>query len=232
MTGFEKALLDYFKTKKPFGFPVATNLGDVQDYEAEYFFREFDKMPQIEQQALIKSRGTVLDVGAGVGTHALWFQQKNIEVDALEISDVFCDIMQKRGVKNVLNDNIFSYSGKKYETILLLMNGIGISGSLDNCELLLNHLKTLLKENGKIFIDSADIIELAGGSPEDYGNGYYGEIEYQISYKKKVDQPFPWLFIDFDTLTEIAEDCGLKCNLILKGPNNDYLAQLSLMRKS
>ena len=114
MTGFEKALLDYFKTKKPFGFPVATNLGDVQDYEAEYFFREFDKMPQIEQQALIKSRGTVLDVGAGVGAHALWFQQKNIEVDALEISDVFCDIMQKRGVKNVLNDNIFSYSGKKY----------------------------------------------------------------------------------------------------------------------
>ena len=79
----------------------------------------------------------------------------------------------------------------------------------------------------KIFIDSADIIELAGGSPEDYGDGYYGEIEYQISYKKKVDQPFPWLFIDFDTLTEIAEDCGLTCKLVLKGPNNDFLAELS-----
>jgi len=228
MTGFEQALSDYYKTKKPFGFPVATSLGDVQDYEAAYFFRGFDKMPEIEQQALLKSKAPILDVGAGVGAHALWFQEKNLEVDALEISKVLCDIMQKSGVKSILNEDVFSFSGGKYQTILLLMNGIGIAGSLTKCEELLLKLKSLLLPGGSIFIDSADIIDLVEGNPDDYGEGYYGEIEYQINYKNKYDQPFPWLFIDFDTLAEIAEECGLKPKLVLKGSNNDFLAELSI----
>lgn len=225
MTAFEKAIWQYYNTKKPVYFPVATNLGDVQDYESKYFFRSFDEMPPIEQQALLKSTGKILDVGAGVGAHALWFQNQNKNVTALEISEVLCEIMKNRGVKNIENQNIFQYFASGFDTILLLMNGIGICGTIKNCSKLLLHLKSLLTENGQIFIDSADILEIVGEqnlSP----TAYYGEIEYQVSYKNQKDQPFEWLFIDFFTLQEIAEDCGLSCELVLKGFNNDYLARL------
>jgi hypothetical protein len=110
------------------------------------------------------------------------------------------------------------------------MNGAGIGETVAGLEKLLSHLKTLLTEKGQILIDSTDIKYLFkeedGSLWIDLANkSYYGEMEYEVKYKKSVAK-FKWLFIDFEKLKKVAKKAGLSCILIENGENHDYLAQL------
>jgi hypothetical protein len=110
------------------------------------------------------------------------------------------------------------------------MNGAGIGETISGLEKLLNHLKTLLTEKGQILIDSTDIKYLFeeedGSLWIDLANkAYYGEMEYEVKYKKSVSK-FKWLFVDFQKLKKVAAKSGLECNLIENGEHHDFLAQL------
>ena len=65
--------------------------------------------------------------------------------------------MKKRGEKKVVNEDIFEFMGQKYDTVLLMMNGIGVVGTLSKFEKFLSHLKNLLHKNGQVAFDSSDI---------------------------------------------------------------------------
>jgi hypothetical protein len=112
------------------------------------------------------------------------------------------------------------------------MNGTGIFGKLENVAKHLQKLKSLLAENGQILIDSSDIIymfdEDSEGGKWIPGAAYYGELEFTISYKGAKEVPFPWLYMDYNTLQNAAIANGLQCELILEGDHFDYLARLTL----
>ena len=57
---------------------------------------------------------------------------------------------------------------------------------------------------------------------------YYGEVEFNISYKNEKEEPFDWMYIDYNTLQNAAHANNLQCELILEGEHYDYLAKLSL----
>jgi hypothetical protein len=112
------------------------------------------------------------------------------------------------------------------------MNGTGIFGTLNQTDLYLNTLKKLLNPNGQILIDSSDIIYMFD-EDEDGGkwipsDNYYGELEFTITYKNEKEDPFPWLYLDYNTLQNAAFANGLKCELISEGEHFDYLARLFL----
>ena len=166
------------------------------------------------------------------GCHSIVLQEKGFEVTALEQSELAAEVIKKRGIRDVVCDDIFNFSNNKYDTILLLMNGAGIGETIEGLKKLLVHLKTLLNENGQILIDSSDIKYLFeeedGSLWIDLANPkYYGEMEYVVTYKKLVAK-FKWLFVDFDTLTKIVKSLNLKCTLIEKGEHFEYLAQIKL----
>ena len=48
----------------------------------------------------------------------------------IDISPLSVETMKERGVKKVLEQNFFTLEGQ-YDTILMLMNGIGIVGTLE-----------------------------------------------------------------------------------------------------
>jgi hypothetical protein len=110
------------------------------------------------------------------------------------------------------------------------MNGTGIFGKLDQVAVYMNKLRSLLNENGQILIDSSDIIymfdEDEDGGKWIPGSAYYGEITFTISYKGEKETPFPWLYLDYNTLQNAAIDNGFQCELILEGEHYDYLARL------
>jgi len=87
-----------------------------------------------------------------------------------------------------------------------------------------------LAPNGQILIDSSDIIymfdEAEDGSKWIPAEGYYGELTFSISYKKQTEDPFPWLYLDYNTLQNAARANGLECELIIEGVHFDYLAKL------
>ncbi len=229
---FGEAILDYFANGKASKIIVNSNYTEDEEIPPSWFFRTEKEMPKIEQEALKLCRGKVLDVGAAAGCHSLILQKKGFNVTALEISPIAAEVMKKRGIYKTVVADIFKYSEEKFDTILLLMNGTGIAGTIQGLKKLLDHLKMLLSENGQILVDSSDIKYLFedddGSFWVDLANpNYYGEMDYEVSYKDSTST-FKWLFIDFENLKKIAAKLGFDCELILEGKHYDYLAQLKL----
>ena len=112
------------------------------------------------------------------------------------------------------------------------MNGLGIAGTYDNVPHFLLKLKTLLKKEGKILIDSTDIAYLFeendGSVWVNLNNKYKGEMKFKLVYKTTESKWFPWLYLDFGSLKEIAKKVGLSCKLIKEDDNNSYLAELTI----
>ena len=107
------AVWDYLNGKLGESILVRTDIAEDEHLSPAYFFREFHEMPLQEQEALKRAKGNVLDVGAGAGAHSLWLQQHGFEVDALDISPLLCDTMLKRGVRNVLLQDIYKMKDQK-----------------------------------------------------------------------------------------------------------------------
>lgn len=227
---FGKAILDYQTNNSPEDILTETNISEADEMEVAYLFRDFNSMPKLEQKALQLAKGKILDVGCGAGSHSLYLQEKGLEVTAIDISLSAIKACELRGIKNAKVQNVLDLENEKFDTILLLMNGTGIFGTLAATATYLKQLKSLLAPNGQIVIDSSDIIymfdDAEDGSKWIPAEGYYGELTFTISYKKETEVPFPWLYLDYNTLQNAAHANGLECELILDGEHFDYLARL------
>lgn len=227
---FGRCCLDYFAGDKDAKIIVNTDIAETDELPAEHLFRDFENMPSHEQAALQQARGDILDIGACAGSHALYLQELGYNVTALDISKGCCEVMQKRGVKNVVCGDIFKFSGKTYDSILLLMNGIGIAGNLPKLPELLDHLRTLLNPGGKIIFDSSDLqylyLEEDGSISIPLTDRYYGELIYNLEYKGKQSGEFKWFFVDPYTIEAVAGECNFKMQFLAEGPHYDYVGCL------
>jgi len=230
-----KALLDYQAGNFFENIITYSSVGGNDEMDIPFLFRSYDEMPVIEQKALDLCNGNVLDIGCGAGSHALCLQDKNIEVQAIDISKGAIETCLLRGVKNAMVQNVWNIKNDKYDTILALMNGVGISEKLENLTAFLRHLKALLNSKGQILLDSSDIIYMY--SEEDREailqekNKYYGDVVFEMVYQGQFSKLIHWLFADFSTLQVHAKKAGLKCELIKEGFHYDFLAKLTPLKE-
>ncbi len=228
---FGRALLDFYHGNYSENLVTSTSISDEDELPLAYLFRSFNDMPKLEQKALQLCKGKTLDVGCGAGSHSLHLQKNRIDVKAIDISKGAVEVTRLRGVKHAELKSILDESDT-FDTILLLMNGTGIFQELAQTTTYLNHLKSLLKPNGQILIDSSDIKYMYededGGFWQDLHANYYGELDYYLSYKGEEEAPMKWLYLDFDTLKTACETVGLQCELATEGEHYDYLAKITL----
>lgn len=214
--------------------PIIVHSDDFDDdsIETAYLFRTYKQMPALEKKAMSLCKGTILDIGACAGAHSVYLQEKGFDVTALETSPLCCEVLKSRNINKVIQQDIYQFNGQTFDTILLLMNGTGIAGSLDGLDILFHHLKTLLNPEGQILIDSSDLIYLFeeedGSALIDISaDNYYGQLTFQTEYKNWISQPFPWLYVDLNNLENSIEKNQIKLNKVFKGQHYDYLAQIS-----
>jgi len=224
---FGEALQDYFEKRIQSPLILHNNYGEDEDMPLDIFFRDPEDFPELEFIALALCDGKVLDVGAGAGSHSLYLQEKGFDVTALELSPQACNIMKNRGVKKVLNCNIFDYTGEKYDTLLFLMNGIGLAENIEGLEKLLNQCKKIIKKGGQLIFDSSNIAYLYEEGLS-LPNHYYGEVIFQYEYKSEQGAQFGWLYIDQKTLTKIAQQDGWVVQILYEDENDQYLVRLSV----
>ncbi len=193
----------------------------------DYFFRDADTFPPIEQYALNLCQGRTLDVGAGVGSHALFLQQQWLPVTTLEISAAGVQIQQARGIKHAIQADYRSYDEGGFDTVLLLMNGIGVVGSLAGLRDLFQRAKDWIGPAGQLLFDSSDIAYLYEGidRPTDR---YYGEVRYQYEYRGHLGEWFSWLYVDEETLQQVAQEAGWQTQIVFQDDQDQYLVRATL----
>ncbi|TDI74619.1 MAG: methyltransferase domain-containing protein [Bacteroidetes bacterium] len=228
---FGKALLDYYHGNYSEDIITETNISEEDELSLPYLFRNYAEMPALEQKALDLSKGKVLDVGCGAGSHSLYLQKKEIDITAIDISEGAVKVTQLRGVKDVRNSNVLDISGEKFDTILLLMNGTGIFEKVASVSKYLQHLKTLLTANGQIFIDSSDLKYMYDKSDEGGiwvpSNRYYGELDFKLKYKGEESESFPILYMDEALFERSCVENKMTYELITRGDHFDYLVRLT-----
>lgn len=222
-----KALLDYFLGKEEVPLVLHTSYGEPEEMPTEVFFREEEDFSKLERFALRHCKGKVLDIGAGAGSFSLELQEKGLSVTALEISPYCCRIMQQRGVKEVEEADFWQYDKGKYDTLLLMMNGIGLAGEVAVLSGFLLRMKSLLAPGGQIICDSSDISYLYAGSKKP-ADRYFGEIRYCYEYEGEKGDWFGWLYADPALLSEMCKAVGMNMTILYKNRKDQFLARITV----
>ena len=226
------ALLNFYQTSNDTAIQVNMDIAEADVLAPSYFFRTYDECPALEQMALQYATGTVLDVGAGAGSHALFLQEKGINVTAIDVSPKSVEVMKKRGLQQVELVDFYDLSAGPFDTLLFLMNGIGLVQTLDGFDAFFEHARTLLAPKGQILLDSSDLIymfeEEDGSYLIDLNDKYHGEVEFDLSYNEVKGETFSWLYVSEELLMDAAADNGFDCEILQKGPHYDYLAKLTI----
>ena len=225
------AIYDFHKNGTADVLRVFSSQFEEDEIPVADLFREYDDMPELERIALDEASGEILDVGAGSGCHSVALMKMGKSAVAIDISPLSVEVMKERGV-DALQVNLYDESfDRKFDTVLMLMNGTGIIGNLDNMPVFFERMKQLIKPGGSILIDSSDLRYLFeeedGSLMIDLADDYYGQLDYQMQYKDVHGEPFDWLYVDFDTLAFYAEESGFDAVLLAEGEHYDYLAKLT-----
>jgi SAM-dependent methyltransferase len=157
-------------------------------------------------------------------------QNKGLNVVAIDISPEAVEVIKKNGIKNAECIDVYEFKGQKFDTLLMLMHGIGMTENLVGLNRFLNHAHSLINPNGQLLFDSLDVRtdpDLDYQKRNKALNRYFGEIHMQFEYKGIKGEPCIWLHIDPETLTIEALKAGWACEIVYKEPRGDYLAKLT-----
>jgi SAM-dependent methyltransferase len=209
---------------------VYTDDGDPHTMPVAIFFRPREQFQEVDQVALTLVRGKVLDVGAGVGPVSLALQEVGLAVTAVEVIPEAAGIMERRGVKKVLRGSVLDLPpDPTFDTLLLLMNGVALAGTLAGLTPLLKSLTGFLAPGGQVLLDSTDLQFQEPEGSRDHSDGVPppGELQYQIEFQGQKGAPFPQLFLDPSNLRRVAEEGGWVMEVVWEGEEGEYLARLT-----
>ena len=235
MNPFGQSLRDFYNGDRRAACVVRREDGYVGDLPAAPFFREASEFSTIERTAIDLCRGRVLDIGAGVGCHSLALQMRGLDVLAIDVNQNAIDILMSRGVKHVQRIDVFDVRDGKFDTLLMLMHGIGLTQNLAGLDRFLRQAQRLARPGGQILADSLDVRRanepehLAYQAAHRRAGRYVGEVRLRFEYKGLRGPLFGWLHVDPETLTEHAKRAGWSCEVVCQTDDGDYLAKMTLL---
>ncbi len=220
-----QAILNFYHKSSKAKLWIHNKYGPKEEMPVEIYFRDLNNLTALELIAIKHCKGKILDIGAGAGSIAKLLQEKRLDVTALEISPILKEVMKLRGVSKIVQEDIYRYDLETFDTLLLLMNGIGLVGSLSGFKRFLKHAKKIINPGGQLIFDSSNVAYLYEGDIPEMAN-YYGEILYQYEYKKQKTDWFKWLYIDIEKLIETANLEGFQTEILFEDENDQFLARL------
>ncbi|MDD4072694.1 MAG: methyltransferase domain-containing protein [Desulfobacterales bacterium] len=208
--------------------------GYREDHCISTYFQEGETLSSLNKAAIDLCRGNVLDVGGGAGRHSLALQKKGYRVCSIDICPEAVAIMKKRGVADARCVDVFDFDETSFDTVLLMMHGIGVVKDLNGLQRFLVHARGLIHPEGQILMDSVDMrkttnqVHLAYQEYNRRNGRYFGETQLIFEYRGKKGLPFKWLQVDHETLAEYARSAGWSCSIPYSFASGDYLACLQL----
>jgi len=232
MKPFGLAIKDYYAGDTKATVRFYRNDGEISDLAISSFFRSPTAVP-LDKAALEACRGRVLDVGAGVGIHSLYLQEKGFCVYAMDVSPEACEVMRKRGVKEVSCASFIDFKAEPFDTLLILGLSVGMVEKLAGLDNFVKKARRLVKRGGQIILNSLDVSRttdprnLAYHQANRQAGRYIGEIRMQLEYKGVKAPATGLLHVDASTLAGHAEKAGWSCTILVQENDGNYLAKLA-----
>lgn len=184
-----------------------------------HYFAEYKNWAVHERQAMRHAKGSVLDIGCGMGRHALYLQRGNHNVTCIDNSPLAIRICRLRGVKKAQVRSITEVSKFKpdfFDTIIMMGNNFGLLGSF-------RRAKVLLKKFHRITTPVARIVAEVGDpyKTKEPAHLFYhtfnrkrgrmaGQLRIRIRHKRCIGNWFDYLFVSKRELRDIIKDTGWK----------------------
>ena len=224
-TPLDEMIADYFDQGQAESVLVRSDIGGVEYLTGDLLFRK-DGITHIENYASELCKGKVLDIGAGAGALSLILSKSGFEVYPVEVCTKAVQVMKNRGLSSARNINFWDIQNEKYDTLFLMMNGIGFVGSIKQLHEFFEKAKNIIAEGGQILLDSSNIKhQLIQANREEIYETEPGEVTYSLKYKNFQGRPYKWLFIEFESLRVLALKYGLIAQKIFE-ENDQYLARI------
>lgn len=186
-------------------FVFIDKFGNVSPHDLKRYLRKPNQLTSLEKQLAKSVKGNILDIGCATGYYLPLFMKKG-EVTAIDISDNLIDIARKNGLKNCFAGDIFKFKfNKKFDTITLLENNIGLGGNIVNTKKLLNKLKGLLNKDGQILMIIRNI-----------NDRNYFKIKLRPRWKGIEGGEFEWISFNINYLEDFLLKLGFSFEMLGK----------------
>lgn len=227
------ALLAYHTGRHDAVLKIESDVFDTETVAARLYYRpDEDPLPELDRRALERCTGKILDAGAGAGRHALDLQCRGQEVTALDVSTIAVQVMQERGVADVRQGDIYTSDLGCFDTILLLMNGIGLAGSPEGLEKLFDRFRHILRAGGRVIFDAAGLDaavsrdEFDNLSDQAIGRPRLGEVYFRLTFEDLKGSWYPWLFPAQTMVGDAARAVGFDFTVLARGARGAFLGEM------
>jgi len=193
-----QALLDHYRGLWVPTPELETDTGSVTDaMHPEWFFRRFEAWDWWDRALLpLAAQAPVLDLGAGAGRAALWLQDRDVAVAAVDSSAGAVEVCRLRGVRDArLGDLRDPPTDQPWRTILLLCGNLGLAGSWDNTRVLLVGLAKISAPEAVVVADTVD-----PGGP--------AEIGLRIRYKGTATPWWRQINVPINEVAQLIDGTG------------------------
>ncbi len=148
----------------------------------------------VEEAVLGRAVGPVLDIGCGVGRHAIALRRRGVRATGVEISPVAAAIARERGGEVIVGSIFERPTTSDWQTALLLDGNIGIGGDATR---LLRRTGALLAPAGRVLVE----LEPPAGASR--------ARRVRLEGERAVSHWMPWHFVAAGEIDDLAAAAGL-----------------------
>ncbi|MFX1571359.1 MAG: class I SAM-dependent methyltransferase [Promethearchaeota archaeon] len=200
---FGEAMLEYLKDKSSKLYLLKKDKTKLL-VDLSYYFRDFQDLSHLEKKAISLVKGEILDIGCATGYYIPVLKRYG-NVDAIDISEYAIGIARRNRIKECHVADIYKYNpAKKYDTITLFENNLGLGGTLSKTKRLFKILAKLLKRNGQI---------IAIMRHTDYREKFYSS-KYIPLLNGKPAKKFRWFYFNINFLPIFCYKSNLKLEIL------------------
>lgn len=206
---YGRAIRDHFHDQQDE--PLLNRYGnEVSEHSQinDLYFNDFDIEHEDNEWIASWLDGSLLDIGAGTGRHALYFQD-HFETVAIEVSQHLVGVMQERGVHDARHVSIFDicdeFERDQFKSALMIGTQLGLTASLQGLRQFLGDLAFVTTPDAIAVLDSYHPVnsmefEVPGFRP-DLTQGAAFRI-MQFEYEGDISEPLLFRFFSPERLKE------------------------------
>lgn len=226
------SMYDYLKGKDGFeiverddGFITPTNAPKV-------YFSKHQDWPPHEKRAMKYAKGRVLDIGCGAGRHAIYLQERGLDVLGIDTSPLAIKVCKLRGLKKAKEMSITQINSKlgKFDTMLMLGNNFGLFESFNKAKRLLKRFYKITSDEARIIAESMDPYKTEEPAHFEYHKfnrkrgRMSGQVRLRVRYKKYATLWFDYLLVSKDEMQNILHDTGWRIKRFIDSGQSIYTA--------